>query len=36
MTNDNDGYFADLKKKFRNHNGLSGLKKKFIDEFLKA
>ena len=32
-----DGYFADLKNKLRNHNGLSELrKKKFIDEFLKA
>ncbi|MFJ1390690.1 IS256 family transposase, variant Zn-binding type [Capnocytophaga canimorsus] len=36
-TNAIDGYFADLKNKLRNHNGLS-LKRKmrFIDEFLKA
>jgi hypothetical protein len=36
-TNAIDGLFADLKKKLRNHNGLSiTRKKKFIDEFLKA
>lgn len=36
-TNAIDGHFADLKNKLRNHNGLSGQrKKKFIDEFLKA
>lgn len=32
-----EGYFADLKNKLRNHNGLSlTRKKKFIDEFLKV
>lgn len=36
-TNAIDGHFADLKNKLRNHNGLSlKIKKKFIDEFLKA
>ncbi|MBK6943295.1 MAG: hypothetical protein IPH21_01140 [Flavobacteriales bacterium] len=36
-TNAIDGYFADLKNKLRNHNGLSLTRKqKFIDEFLKA
>ncbi len=36
-TNAIDGYFADLKNKLRNHNGLSiDRKKKFIDEFFKA
>lgn len=31
-----DGHFADLKNKFRNHNGFSIKKMKFIAEFLKA
>lgn len=36
-TNAIDGYFADLKNKLRNHNGLSIKRKmKFIDGFLKA
>ena len=36
-TNAIDGYFAGLKNKLRNHNGLSlERKKKFIDEFLKV
>ena len=36
-TNAIDGYFAGLKNKLRNHNGLAvPRKKKFIDEFLKA
>jgi hypothetical protein len=36
-TNAIDGYFADLKNKLRNHNGLSvERKKKFIYEFFKA
>jgi hypothetical protein len=36
-TNAIDGIFADLKKKLRNHNGLSiARKQKFIDEFFKA
>lgn len=36
-TNAIDGYFADLKNKLRNHNGLSTQRKmKFIDAFLKV
>ena len=36
-TNAIDGYFADLKNKLRNHNGLSMKRKiKFIDAFLKV
>ena len=36
-TNALEGYFADLKNKLRNHNGLSlTRKKKFIDGFIKA